>query len=75
MNIGPQVTVSGHGLDTLIAWRMGGATTYGLEGYAAVTGSAVQWLRDGAELIKDLQRPPRSRPACLTTAAFISCLP
>ena len=53
MNIGPEVTVSGHGLNTLIAWRMGGATTYGLEGYAAVTGSAVQWLRDGAQLIKD----------------------
>jgi len=53
MNIGPQVTVSGHGLNTLIAWRIAGATTYGLEGYAAVTGSAVQWLRDGAQLIAD----------------------
>jgi glycerol kinase len=53
MNIGSEVTVSGHGLNTLIAWRMGGATTYGLEGYAAVTGSAVQWLRDGAQLIAD----------------------
>jgi glycerol kinase len=30
---------------------MNGETTYGLEGYAAVTGSAVQWLRDGAEMI------------------------
>ena len=27
-------------------------TIYGLEGYASVTGSAVQWLRDGAGLIK-----------------------
>ncbi|MGD2000781.1 MAG: FGGY-family carbohydrate kinase, partial [Desulfobacterales bacterium] len=25
---------------------------YGLEGYAAVTGSAIQWLRDGAEMIR-----------------------
>ncbi len=31
---------------------MDGQTTYGLEGYAAVTGSAVQWLRDGAEMIE-----------------------
>ena len=31
---------------------MNGQTIYGLEGYAAVTGSAVQWLRDGAEMIK-----------------------
>jgi glycerol kinase len=30
---------------------MNGETIYGLEGYAAVTGSAVQWLRDGAEMI------------------------
>lgn len=52
MNIGPQVAISQNGLNALIAWRMDGETTYGLEGYAAVTGSAVQWLRDGAEMIQ-----------------------
>ena len=52
MNIGPKLAVSHNGLNTIIAWRMNGETIYGLEGYAAVTGSAVQWLRDGAELIK-----------------------
>jgi len=52
MNIGPKVAISQNGLNTIIAWRMNGKTIYGLEGYAAVTGSAVQWLRDGAELIK-----------------------
>ena len=51
MNIGPNLAVSKNGLNTIIAWRMNGKTIYGLEGYAAVTGSAVQWLRDGAELI------------------------
>jgi len=51
MNIGPEAKISQNGLTTLIAWRMNGETTYGLEGYAAVTGSAVQWLRDGAEMI------------------------
>jgi glycerol kinase len=51
MNIGPKPAVSQNGLNSIIAWRMNGVTTYGLEGYAAVTGSAVQWLRDGAELI------------------------
>ena len=51
MNIGPNVAVSKNGLCTLIAWRLNGVNTYGLEGYAAVTGSAVQWLRDGAEMI------------------------
>jgi glycerol kinase len=53
MNIGPKVAMSTNGLNALIAWRMNGETTYGLEGYAAVTGSAIQWLRDGAELIKE----------------------
>jgi glycerol kinase len=52
MNIGPKVTISQNGLNTIIAWRMNGKTVYGLEGYAAVTGSAVQWLRDGAEMVK-----------------------
>ena len=53
MNIGPKVAISQNGLNALIAWRMNEATIYGLEGYAAVTGSAVQWLRDGAEMIKE----------------------
>ncbi|MFW2366003.1 MAG: FGGY family carbohydrate kinase [Desulforhopalus sp.] len=52
MNIGPNVAISKNGLNTIIAWRMNGETVYGLEGYAAVTGSAVQWLRDGAEMIE-----------------------
>jgi glycerol kinase len=53
MNIGDQPVISQNGLNTLIAWRMKGKTTYGLEGYAAVTGSAVQWLRDGAQMIEN----------------------
>ena len=52
MNVGSALAVGAAGLNTIIAWRMGEATTYGLEGYAAVTGSAVQWLRDGAHLIE-----------------------
>lgn len=52
MNIGPRVAISHNGLNTIIAWRMGGQTIYGLEGYAAVTGSAVQWLRDGLGIIQ-----------------------
>ncbi|MDY7077560.1 MAG: glycerol kinase [Chloroflexota bacterium] len=52
MNIGSEVVISENGLGTIIAWRMNGETTYGLEGLAAVTGSAVQWLRDGAKVIE-----------------------
>jgi glycerol kinase len=52
MNVGSALAVGAAGLNTIIAWRMGESTTYGLEGYAAVTGAAVQWLRDGAHLIE-----------------------
>ncbi len=52
MNVGPSLAVGAAGLNTIIAWRMGESTTYGLEGYASVTGAAVQWLRDGAHLIE-----------------------
>ncbi|MEU5397968.1 glycerol kinase GlpK [Streptomyces sp. NPDC005963] len=51
VNTGTEPVISQHGLSTIIAWRRNGVTTYGLEGYAPVTGSAVQWLRDGAQLL------------------------
>lgn len=42
---------TGSGLTTQIAWRRAGETVYSLEGYAGSTGAAVQWLRDGAQII------------------------
>ena len=36
---------------TTVAWRLGGKTTYALEGSIFVAGAAVQWLRDGLKLI------------------------
>jgi glycerol kinase len=51
VNTGSDPVISRHGLSTIIAWRRDGVTTYGLEGYAPVTGAAVKWLRDGAELL------------------------
>lgn len=53
MNVGSKLPDSRSGTNVLIAWRLDGKNTYTLEGYASVTGSAVQWLRDGAELIKN----------------------
>jgi glycerol kinase len=43
----------GGGILTTVAWRIGGAATYALEGSAFVTGAAVQWLRDGLGIIAD----------------------
>ncbi len=35
-----------------VAWRLGGTTTYALEGSIFVTGAAIQWLRDRAGVIE-----------------------
>lgn len=52
MNIGEKCVVL-EGADTVIAWKIGEKINYALEGYAAVTGSAVQWVRDGMKFIKN----------------------
>lgn len=51
--IGSDLTVPANGVSTRIAWRSGGHDVYALEGYTAVTGAALQWLRDGLGLIGD----------------------
>jgi glycerol kinase len=51
INIGTNCVVASGGLDTLVAWNLNNETTYAVEGFAAVTGAAVQWLRDGMEII------------------------
>lgn len=52
MNVGTAPVIdTASGLTCQIAWRINGETVYSLEGYAASTGSAVQWLRDGAAII------------------------
>ncbi len=51
---GTEPVVSGSGLLTTVAWRLGpdGPTTYALEGSVFVAGAAVQWLRDGLRVIE-----------------------
>jgi glycerol kinase len=51
LNTGSSAAESTHGLLTSIGWRIGGQTTYVLEGAIFVTGAAVQWLRDGLGII------------------------
>jgi len=36
---------------TTVAYRLGGETTYALEGAIFVAGAAVKWLRDGLKII------------------------
>jgi glycerol kinase len=51
LNTGERPVASTQGLLTTIAWRIGGKTSYALEGSVFVAGAAVQWLRDGLRAI------------------------
>jgi glycerol kinase len=51
LNTGITPVTSNNRLLTTIAYRIGGQTTYALEGSIFVAGAAVQWLRDGLKLI------------------------
>ncbi|MFZ5847806.1 MAG: FGGY family carbohydrate kinase, partial [Actinomycetota bacterium] len=51
-NTGSSVVRSDAGLLSTAAWRSpSGETTYALEGAIFVTGAAVQWLRDGLQIV------------------------
>lgn len=57
MNVGTECPEPVDGLLTTIAWLLdspdGPTATYALEGAIFVTGAAVQWLRDGLQIIDD----------------------
>lgn len=52
MNTGKKPVYSENNLLTTVAWKINGETTYALEGSVFVGGAAVQWLRDGARVVK-----------------------
>ena len=51
LNTGTRMVLSQNRLLTTIAYRLGGQTTYALEGSIFVAGAVVQWLRDGLQII------------------------
>ncbi len=53
MNTGEKPQFSKNGLLTTIAYGLDGKVNYALEGSIFIAGAAIQWLRDGLELIKD----------------------
>lgn len=52
MNTGEKAVYSENNLLTTVAWKINGKTTYALEGSVFVGGAAIQWLRDGARIVK-----------------------
>jgi glycerol kinase len=65
MNTGERAPSSRSGLITTIAFGDGESVEYALEGSIFVTGAAVQWLRDGLQIIErstDVERLAESVP-------------
>ena len=74
MNTGPEAVTSHNRLLTTIAYRLGGETTYALEGSIFVAGAAVQWLRDELKLIASAGRDRgacQSRPTRPTKPVYL----
>jgi glycerol kinase len=51
LNTGKAAVASKSRLLTTVAYRLGGAVTYALEGSIFIAGASIQWLRDGLHLI------------------------
>lgn len=56
MNTGNKKVSSKNKLLTTIAYRLGGKTTYALEGSIFMAGASVQWLRDGLGIVKKAEQ-------------------
>ena len=55
MNTGENIEYSKNGLLTTIAWGIDNKIYYALEGSVFVAGSAIQWLRDGLQIINNAE--------------------
>ncbi len=55
MNTGENLQYSQNGLLTTIAWGIDNKVYYALEGSVFIAGAAIQWLRDGLQLIKSAE--------------------
>ncbi|MBV8121808.1 MAG: glycerol kinase GlpK [Alphaproteobacteria bacterium] len=67
MNTGEKPVRSRNKLLTTVAWRLGGATCYALEGSVFIAGAIVQWLRDGLQIIRsssEVEELAASVPDC-----------
>jgi len=53
LNTGGDCIESKNRLLSTVCYRLDGNTTYALEGSIFIAGAAVQWLRDGLQIIKD----------------------
>lgn len=54
-NTGTKAIPSRNRLVTTVAWRLGRKTEYAQEGSVFIAGAAIQWLRDGLQLVRSAQ--------------------
>jgi glycerol kinase len=59
LNTGERQVESANRLLTTVAYRLGGKTTYALEGSIFMAGAIVQWLRDEMRLVSDAAESER----------------
>ena len=52
INTGSKPIFSDQGILTTVGWKIGDKVSYALEGSVFIAGAAVQWLRDGLQLIQ-----------------------
>lgn len=64
LNTGSEAVQSEHRLLTTVAYRLGGETTYAIEGSIFMAGATIQWLRDGIGLISDAAETETLVKAC-----------
>ena len=55
MNTGERMQLSKNGLLTTIAWGINDKVYYALEGSVFIAGAAIQWLRDGLQIINSAE--------------------
>lgn len=53
VNTGDQLVISERGLLSTVAWKIDKEIKYALEGSIFVSGSLIQWLRDGLKILPD----------------------
>jgi glycerol kinase len=73
LNVGDRCPPPTEGMLTTIAWELAdGTVAYALEGAIFVTGAAIQWLRDGLDIIDDAaQAGPLAASVADTGGVFV----
>ncbi len=72
VNSGDKILYSENKLLSTIGYRIGGETTYALEGSIFVAGSAIQWLRDGLNFFEDsFETEAMSKKASLDSRVLV----